>query len=515
MRERRFKQTPQQNQLRPAEQSSWVTQTMLLLGMALGLGLCYRAGVLSPVYIRQISVAGLALFGLLAIIRLDMALLFVPLTMPLFGIPLVLPNGRGGTWTFQLHELVLLAIVGAAAVRAAWWLARARRLPIWAWIDGQTRRTYAPHALLLVVACASVLPAVDRGQALRELRWFIVEPLLFYALLRIMAAERWALRGLIIGGAVAAFFALLQAAGIDLVPLVFGFKETGGFTDNTVVDAGLSRATSVYQHPNNLGLALERVWPLAAALAAWAWRFSPRRTTSMLYALAALLCLGGIAVSVSRGAWLASGVAAVLLLLPLVWRRLGRRAVPALAGMAVVLALLAVLALTVRGSITGGSTSVRLLLWRESVQYIAAHPLGLGMGQFYFYHDPQFGRSLIDPALRGTSEQFVSHPHNIILDIWLRMGPLGLLAFGWLLARFFRHARAALATMRGTMRWFIALGAAAAMTGALLHGMVDTFYFVSDLAIDFWLLLALVESTAAAEERDLLRDPAHPATMKT
>jgi putative inorganic carbon (HCO3(-)) transporter len=502
MRNRHHKQTPQQRPSQPAEQPSWLSQTGLLLGMALGLALCYRAGVLSPVYIRQISVAGLALFGLLAIVRLDMALLFVPLTAPLFGIPLVLPNGRGGTWLFQLHELALLAIVGAAAVRAAWWLVRERRVPRWqAHARMQTVWTYAPHALLLLTACASLLPAVDRGQALREIRWFIIEPLIFYALLRLTAAERWALRGLIVAGAVTACFALLQAAGSDLVPLVFGFKETGGFTENTVSDAGLARATSVYQHPNNLGLALERVWPLAAALAAGAWFLPPRRTvTSVRYALAALLCMGGIVVSFSRGAWLASGAAAVVLLLPLVWRRLGRRALPALAGMAVALALLAALALTVRGSVTGGSTSVRLLLWREAVQYIAMHPLGLGMGQFYFYHNPEFGRSLIDPALIGTSEQFVSHPHNLLLDIWLRLGPLGLLAFGWLLARFFRQARAALATMRGTIQWFVALGAAAAMIAALLHGMVDNFYFVADLAIDFWLLLALVESATATKK---------------
>ena len=37
------------------------------------------------------------------------------------------------------------------------------------------------------------------------------------------------------------------------------------------------------------------------------------------------------------------------------------------------------------------------------------------------------------------------------------------------------------------------LGALAAMTAALVHGLVDNFYFVPDLALAFWLLLALVE----------------------
>ena len=113
------------------------------------------------------------------------------------------------------------------------------------------------------------------------------------------------------------------------------------------------------------------------------------------------------------------------------------------------------------------------------------------MGQFYFYHNPEFGRSLIDPALRATSERFASHPHNMLLDTLLRVGPLGLAAFVWLLARFYRQGFAARA--QGRAAALVALGALAAMTAALVHGMVDQFYFVTDLAFAFWLLIALVE----------------------
>ena len=34
---------------------------------------------------------------------------------------------------------------------------------------------------------------------------------------------------------------------------------------------------------------------------------------------------------------------------------------------------------------------------------------------------------------------------------------------------------------------------------ALVHGLVDTFYFVPDLALAFWLLIALVEAARAAD----------------
>ena len=56
-----------------------------------------------------------------------------------------------------------------------------------------------------------------------------------------------------------------------------------------------------------------------------------------------------------------------------------------------VLAALAGLGLTVRGDLAGGSTPVRLLLWREAIGYIRLHPLGIGLDQFLHYHDPKLG----------------------------------------------------------------------------------------------------------------------------
>ncbi|MFQ3631371.1 O-antigen ligase family protein, partial [Roseiflexus sp.] len=148
------------------------------------------------------------------------------------------------------------------------------------------------------------------------------------------------------------------------------------------------------------------------------------------------------------------------------------------------------LALTLRGGPGGGSTDARLLLWRESLAYLQQHPFGLGLDQFYYFHNPEFGRSLIDPSLLGTSEAYAAHPHNLILDAWINTGPIGVIAFGWLMLRFFRNAIGALRERRD----LLALGALAAMSAALVHGLVDRFYFVPDLAITFWVLIALADT---------------------
>ena len=59
----------------------------------------------------------------------------------------------------------------------------------------------------------------------------------------------------------------------------------------------------------------------------------------------------------------------------------------------------------------------------------------------------------------------------------------GLLLLGGLLARCLPSSDAAL----------IAGGVLAALAAALVHGMVDSFYFWPDIAIAFWLLLGVSE----------------------
>jgi O-antigen ligase len=283
-----------------------------------------------------------------------------------------------------------------------------------------------------------------------------------------------------------------------------------------VVIDGVRRATSVYGHPNNLGLYLGRVWPLAAALAAaplLARASNKEQQTaggayqrpSWFFALCALLCLGGIVVSFSRGAWLGA-VAALAVLTPGLMKEGGWRtnggfrpsslllrlsSARWLIAPAIALVVVGGLALSLRGDLAGDSTSTRALIWREAIGYLRQHPLGLGLDQFLYYHDPRYGRSLIDPSLLNSSEVYAAHPHNFVLDAWLRVGPLGLIAFGWLLARLLR---AALPGARARPYAPLMLGALAAIAAALVHGLVDNFYFVPDLAFAFWLLLALVET---------------------
>jgi putative inorganic carbon (HCO3(-)) transporter len=501
---------------REAQCSMFNVQCSMLTGMALGLALFGWGGTL------PLALAGLLIFGALVLARPDLGLLFVPLTMPLYLIPAAIPGLRADAarpFLLPLHEAALLVVAAATVAGWGWRFFFKHHTSS---LKFQIRptvllRAYVPQLLFLAAGIWGLLIAIERGSALIEFRRLIAEPLIFYALLKfqqkLQSNDQSAthsqfsilnsqyLLAFILSGALVGLLGLLQYIGLDLVPYLGTkqcFAPDGGVCSNIVADGGVQRVLSVYGHPNNLGLYLGRVWPLAAVLAFARNREPPRgyptknnrgSSTCLFFVLCALFCLAGILVSFSRGAWLGALAALVVLALPALRARMGERAAPALVGFGVVLAALAGLGLTVRGDLAGGSTPVRLLLWREAIGYIRLHPLGIGLDQFLYYHDPNSGRSLLDPSLIGTSEQYAAHPHTMLLDTWLRLGPLGLAAFGWLLVRFFNTGRARL-------RDPVALGALAAMTAALVHGLVDHFYFVQDLALTFWLLIALVELPA-------------------
>jgi len=470
--------------------------SLIIAGMLAAALIAYRASPQLP-----LTLLGLALFGALALARPDLGLLLVPLSLPFYFIPKGLFDTRFGIREsglyLPLHEILLL-IAGAAVV--ARWLGSG---PWQRWrprAGGATVRVVelAPIGLFLAAAGWGVYIAAARNLALREFRWTVLGPLLFVGLAWLVAGSRLA-RGSprvywrkivwfwLAGGAVAGVIGLLQFVGLNLAPL---FGEKAGFGEDRFLVEGVQRVAGLYGHPNNLGLAMGRYWPVAAALAHGAFWGAASRGAGLRQAwpaaLVALLCAAGLLVSFSRGAYLgalvAAGLLAALLLPRSFWRdRRARLALGALGGGAL-LALVLVVALDIeRFNPAGASGAVRLKTWAAALAMLRDHPLGIGLDQFGQYY-PDY----IAPELAGTSEINTSHPHNLFLDIALRMGPPGLVAFAWLILRFYRDARACLS---GSTT--LCAGLIAAMSAALAHGLVDQFYFWPDLAFAFWIMVAL------------------------
>jgi O-antigen ligase len=431
---------------------------------------------ISPWLILTI-VSGLALLALI-ILRLDLGLALVALFAPFFFLPRQLFESA-----FSMSELILVMCVVSFALRQAYSVKRNKSLTHHA-----LRMTMLDWSVLalLIISASAVLLADYRTFALREFRVIILEPIIYYALIRAARLDRQAIWRIV-------DFLLLAGVLVAVIGLV---QYALNFNIITA-EEGARRLRSVYGSPNNVGLFLGRVFPIGLALLLLG--HGRRR---VLYGLALIPITAAILLSQSRGA-IFIGLPLSILAIGLLaggrwlWASLGVIAVGAIAAIPLLNSprIQAIFS-------GGGETSFfRLALWKSAVQMIRDRPLfGVGPDNFLYAYR---GRYLLPEAWQESS---LSHPHNVILDFAARLGLIGLSVFIWMQIAFWvtafralRKAKAALKPDHGTHRLSSAaeagllIGLMASMINFLTHGLVDASYFVVDLAIVFMLTLALVQ----------------------
>lgn len=329
---------------------------------------------------------------------------------------------------------------------------------------------------LALVGLLSLLWAKHAREAARELRTVIWGSALYYLLLRSMARDRtsrWrVLDAWVMGGALISVVALGQ--------WVFG--------RGLITAEGVSRVRGFYGSPNNLALYLGRLLPLAVAMGLWD-RAGRRR---WLYGTAAVLLAAAIALTYSRGAWLLGVPLSLLFLAGL----RGRRPLQAVSGALLAALLLALLfigpdRLVSLTDLTQGTALFRLQLWRSSLLMVRDHPiLGVGLDNFLYAYRSTY----VLPT--AWEELNLSHPHNLMLDFWLRLGLPGLAILAWLLVAFFRQGLRAQRFATVPREALLVLGLMAGMVDFLAHGLVDNAFFLVDLAFVFMLMLALVQCSS-------------------
>jgi O-antigen ligase len=331
-------------------------------------------------------------------------------------------------------------------------------------------------ASLLGLGALSLTWADNFGVASREFRVVVLEAGLFYLLLRVTAGRE--------GGHLHLLIADALAAGTMAVSLIGLWQY---FVSGDVITAeGVRRVRALYGSPNNLALFLERVLPLLLALALWGK--NPRRR--VLYALAIPPVFATLFLTFSKGA-LFIGFPVALLFLGLMR---GRRAV--LLALAA-LAILAVALLPVLGTerfantfdLAAGTAFFRVKLWQSTVNMIADHPLtGVGLDNFLYAYRTRY----VLP--QASDELNLSHPHNIVLDFWTRLGLGGVAVLLWLVVTFFRAGFHRYRCLPEGDDRVVVLGLLASVAAALAHGLIDNAFFLVDLAFVFMLSLAAVQS---------------------
>ena len=402
-------------------------------------------------------ISGLVLL-VLVILRLDLGLALVALFAPFFMLPRQLFESA-----FSMSELVLIMCVIAFVVRGAWSVRQARSLHIAHYALRITLLDWSVLAFLLV-SIASTLLADYKVFALRELRVIILEPVIYYALIRAAKLDDKAIwrvvDALIIAGVLVAVLGLVQYTfGLNLITAEEGTMR---------LPIGLAVAA--------LGCGLRRrMWhALALVPIVIALVLSQSRGALLMGVPASILAIGLLA----GGRWLWAAIGALILA--------GAAAIPVLNSPRIQALF--------NGE--GGTSFFRLALWKSALDLIGDKPwLGVGPDNFLYAYR---GRYLRPEAWQEPS---LSHPHNVVLDFAARLGLLGLAAFAVMQIVFWRVAWRVLRRAR-TLKiehWSLIIGLMASMIDFLAHGLVDAAYFVVDLSFVFMLTLALMQTLDRSE----------------
>jgi len=443
------------------------------------LGVCLAGYYFLPLV--WLSALAALLFLVLAWLRLDLGLLYVVFAAPFYRFPKrfdLAGLGLGGLLqrteplAFSLAEFAVLACLVA-------WLARQvlpepgqreeTRAPSlklfsrqWQWTD-----LLNPPFIFLLISTLSLFASEYLTFSIREYRTVILEPLLFYFLLVHTVDDRrgiWRfLNAFVLLSAVVALASLYHYFFIGVV------EATGG----------VRRILAVYWSPNALALFLGRGLPMTVTLALFA------REKRWLYALASLAIVVCLYFTYSRGAWV--GVAFALLFVAALR---GSRRLLALGG-TVAVAVGSVLAFFLRERFISSNTiQQRFHLWQAAVNMIRDHPiLGVGLDNFLY----QYPNYILKEA---WAEPNLSHPHNILLDFWTRLGILGVGAMLWLQVTFWRAGFRICKGWKGEEGQIWALALMASMVDFLIHGLLDNSFFLIDLAFIFWLTYGLMRAMA-------------------
>lgn len=300
---------------------------------------------------------------------------------------------------------------------------------------------------------------------------------------------------------------------VALMVSVYGLQQwfSGTAALATWVDpmSPLSKTTRVYSFLGNPNLLAAYLIPavVLSIMAIFKW---PTWMTRALAGVMTVVNGACLVLTFSRGGWIGLVVSLLVLTLlltywwsiylPDFWRTWALPIVLGTAIAVIVLATVVVEPLRERTfSIFAGrgdsSNNYRINVWSAAIDMIKDRPLlGIGPGNTAFnkiyplYQRPRFS------ALSA---------YSIILEVAVETGIIGLTCFLWLLLVIFHQGITQLQRLRQALNdqgyWLI--GAIAATSGLLGHGLFDTVLYRPDVNTLWWLMIALIASFYTAPGR--------------
>ncbi|HNW55854.1 MAG TPA: O-antigen ligase family protein [bacterium] len=390
-----------------------------------------------------------------------------------------------------LEEIILLT--------TAVWLVKAWPLP---WrnlkIKPKNWRPY-PFTVEIIVVLLVAYLAVWFGGSTNE-AWgiwkaYFIEPiLLFIVALNVLREKKDIGRTL--------FF---LAGSLSIVGLVAGYQYyTGQFIFNPTWANPLDRrATSIFGFPNAIGLFAAPVSLVLLGFLKARFKGAASKINWGNFLLFISILLGWLAIYWAHSEGALVGLAAALIFLGLLsnWRSFG-----------VTLAILGTISaiwwqrpelfsrIEQKARLADLSGQIRQSQWQETWRLLEGgkNIKGAGLANYQTavkpYHHEGIWIKSANKKAKPTWQplEIYLYPHNIFLNFWSELGLAGLLIFLWLwikaiainLLNYWRFHQ------KNNWAW-LSWGLAGAWLATLIHGLVDVPYFKNDLAVMFWLGLAL------------------------
>ncbi|MDD5589557.1 MAG: O-antigen ligase family protein [Candidatus Portnoybacteria bacterium] len=392
---------------------------------------------------------GLASFVLVGVKRFDLALCSI-----IFLAPLYLLKIRIFFIPFSVLEILIFLAL------AIWIFKKQYRFLALA----QIKFFILPALLIFIGAAGSTLFSKNINISAGILKGWFLAPVLFAMMLFVSARWRAFFEK-------AVFSFILSVGAVGLISLCFFLAGQKTFD---------GRLAAFFLSPNYLAMYLSPGF--VVGLAFWDSILKKGKMTLTLFLLSLVFSGVALYLTFSYAAWLGVAVAVFFwIIIASGYRfRIG----------AILLLLMFIFFLQVGSSKLDdlfssprSSWQSRLMIWRAASEIIKENPfLGIGPGMFQDYYLKYQSKFPI-PYL----EWAVPQPHNIFLAFWLQTGILGLAGFAWLLISFFKKTLFLLFKQKNQLALILLLP----MVYFIVHGLADTPYFKNDLALIFWVLIAL------------------------
>jgi O-antigen ligase len=360
------------------------------------------------------------------------------------------------------------------------------------------RGMLVPIAMMLFGGVVASIAGPDTGPSLGRLVGGLVLPIMAGLAAAAAFRPRRDLRLLVIVVAVAltgaSLLALLQSTGQAPGPFAASFEK--------------GRVNGLFDHPNILGGYLSANILLLLGVGAYAWRRIPLAPVVFIGPI--LLGIAGLAVTLSRGALVGLGAGVLAIMILMIARR---HVLPVLVVLlAIVLtAFVAVprvpesqradFAARFQQLTNPGAETGRTLLYHDAVRTIEQYPL-TGVGPLTF--GVITARTSPIPLL----EKNLTHAHDIFLETYLSLGPVGFLGFLWLaggaIRRLIRATRGAVGRTDPIIAGW-ATGSLGALAAMLAQGIADFVFWQLEMLTLLMLLLGAAYAIGKTLSRD---DPA-------